>query len=395
MILGQIRAGVRMLLQRGALPPLSSHQVSEDELLLALRLRRYGVIYLLDRRDARNAITRVEEHPEALLRADMIWEETGRDGSVLNWAIHSLVQTYPAGLAIVDNLIPPFAFQSLPDGRIAVRSADFIDRTPEDSWQERKALYDLHDLAHLATVGLSPSLYGNYYHNRLARLPSHYQHLITSPSLNEGLAPVLSDGLLFSHLLTQLFENMDSASLSPQELVDSMATRLKSYLLAEQPLFSPKLQRWLSPTRRIDVLDLAVLAQNKSLELPASEIEQQIFTRGGVGEADFLLTLSAVDRLKEIAHAEDTHFYFEKRNVTKHRAQKEAYRLTALALLESNCLKANETALVGEIVANLDYTDWRVGSRVDLYGRVAKYLEGLRPPIQASLHRSCGTGTAN
>jgi hypothetical protein len=372
-VVAHVQVGVGIFVRRHALPS-SAGKTSERQLLLALQLRRYGVIYLLDRRGARAALAYAKTHAYDLSRANQIWDDSGSTDSVFNWAVHSFVRSYAGSLAVHERLVPPFGFQTLSDGRFAVRACDFLDRNLEDSWSEPKALYDLHDFSHWATATLNPSLYGNYYHGHLDKLPAHYQHLITSPNLASGSAPFFSDGFIFSDLLTHLFEEMDYWTLSCADIVEYMATRVRDYLLAIRPLFSSRLNRWLLPERRISVLELAVLAQNKSYELPASEMEQQLFTRGGASSADHLMELDILERLEEIANAGNTYLHFEKRNVTKHRAQKEAYRLTSLTLLENDSLTREEIRLLAEVIDNLTYSDWRAGRRVNLITRVAELL---------------------
>ena len=75
-----------------------------------------------------------------------------------------------------------------------------------------------------------------------------------------------------------------------------------------------------------------MLVQNKFYELPASEIERTMFTRGGVAgrgdrRSDELTDIPPLERLYRIAEATRSWLHFERRNTLKHRAHFFAYQL--------------------------------------------------------------------
>ena len=102
-------------------------------------------------------------------------------------------------------LIPPTAISAIGVGHIAVRAEDF----KEDSVRildNRSAIWDLHDFAHLSAASVCPDLYGSKYFTHLIKLPSELTALIRSSKMHTAdPTPRYSDGVLFSKLLTVLF----------------------------------------------------------------------------------------------------------------------------------------------------------------------------------------------
>ena len=114
------------------------------------------------------------------------------------------------------------------------------------------------------------------------------------------------------------------------------------------------------------IYELATLTQNKSYELPAAEIEQKIFTRGGSGDEDPLKMLNPSERIEFLADCNKA-LYYEKRNTLRHRAHKEAYKIVANSLLPS------DKTFVKKIINNIDYKDFYQNSRVDLWQEIIKH----------------------
>ncbi|CAP92531.1 hypothetical protein PCH_Pc13g14620 [Penicillium rubens Wisconsin 54-1255] len=180
-------------------------------------------------------------------------------------------------------LIPPTAISAIGVGHIAVRAEDF----KEDSVRmldNRSAIWDLHDFAHLSAASVCPDLYGSKYFTHLIKLPSELTALIRSSKMHTAdPTPRYSDGVLFSKLLTVLFTSEIEAVQRAERvhtylsLTDTLAEYVADYLMGR--------------------------LQNKAYELTASEIEQRVFTRGcPAGDSrDELDRLSAFERVKLLA----------------------------------------------------------------------------------------------
>ena len=112
---------------------------------------------------------------------------------------------------------------------------------------------------------------------------------------------------------------------------------------------------------RITISELAVLLQNKSYELTASDIEQRVFTRGGPegDERDKLDDLDLAQRISTLAESKEW-MYFEVRNTVKHRAHKTAYRIVAEQYQEESLENSTEDRkLLEAVFATLDYQGWQ------------------------------------
>jgi len=271
-------------------------------------------------------------------------------------------------------LVPERAIAAIRDTVLGVRKSDFGDRVPRDSFDASTPLYDLHDFAHLTTATLCPRLYGNKYFDCLFHLPNHFRRLIQSPGLRTEYAVPRSDGLIFSELLTTLFRQLSDEGLSNAELVARLAQEVCAYLMNDRALLQPSTGRRVTAGNPLTVEELAVLSQNKAYELPASEVEQQLFTRSGVDELDRLGGLSVPETVKQIARTAREWRYYERRNVLKHRAQKAAYEMYAKMLLAEGHLSGDERRLTGVTLDHISYRDFWRGERANLFGAVGRTL---------------------
>ena len=331
--------------------------------------QRYGVVYLASRLEARQCFQPlVENHaPEA----DIIDSFLGKDAVAIRAINYGVGRYVTEGGLKIDNpacLVPPNAISSIGKGHVAVRSKDF-ERPSEELLAERNPLFDLHDFAHLTTAVLSPELFGNKYLNHLIKLPADLTALVRSPGMRSGKGSRISDGLLFSELLTSVFTQEVEAHIQKEKihtyksLTQTLAEILADYLLGGCPILHLSTQSMIYLDEPITPTQLAVLAQNKAYELPASEIEQRFFTRGGSDDRDRLFNMTTRQRIEFLAKSRSW-TYFEVRNTIKHRAHKEAYRLVAMHFLENGV----EVELSRKILENITYEDWRRGKRVDLWG---------------------------
>lgn len=332
---------------------------------LAIKSLRYGVIYWLSRDEAREHVLFTKKHQDII---DDIADFIGEDQNInriFNYAVHCWVLDKKRIVKFSREFIPKYAIYSVGKNQIYVREDDFIKRSPDDSFQEKKALYDLHDFAHATTATLNPTLYGNYYFDYLVSLPSYHRDLIKSPYYKTNKANPFSDGVIFSEILTSMFNALDYSHLSYKDLVLIMANALSLYYLNKAALIHGSTGTLLQTNRVISVEELATLVQNKAYELPASEVEQKIFTRGGEMGEDPLKPLKPSERIMFLADL-NKWLYFEKRNTLKHKAHKEAYKIVAHFLL-GDVMNKREEGLLKKIINNIDYADFYQHKRVNLW----------------------------
>ena len=129
--------------------------------------------------------------------------------------------------------------------------------------------------------------------------------------MRSAKGPKLFDGMVFSELLTRLFTDEVERGGGTQHTYASLTGRLVGdlvdYLLAQRGLQHLSTVTVLKLPAPVTSAQLAVLAENKGYELPASEIERRVFTRGGpVGSVhDVLLPMTARERVKFLAESRE------------------------------------------------------------------------------------------
>lgn len=373
-----LRAVEEALQIRGCGMGTMANETDRNCWLLSLMTYRYGRIYFINRLEAREAEDFVRAHKSQINDISQFLQEDLKGNQIINLAVHIFVLSQKQQLVFPEELIPKFAIQAVTPQHLAVRKEDFIDRSPKDSYQERSVLYDLHDFAHMATVRLSCELYGNKYHPSLETLPLNLKQLISSPGLATELPVARSDGLVFSELLTGLFDQVSNGQSSNDDIVDEMARMLFEYYSDSRALLHPSTGKFMKAGKSLDLNELAVLTQNKSYELPASEMEKYVFVRGGPGNADMLDSIPASDRINVIARLPYHTIYYERRNTLKHRAHKQAYMLFAENLQSLDSLSKEEKTFVQTIIDNLYYQDFYHGSRKNLFESTAARLQNGR-----------------
>ena len=237
---------------------------SDGPWLLALRLVRYGRIYFCSRVEARSLLGQTDVDASVVTDLAACLEGHGVHNRLFNFAVHSFVRDPDRKVTFQPTCVPPRAIQTLAKNRLCVRPQDFLYLDPSDSLETRKHLYDLHDFSHYTTASLCPQLYGNKYHPWLARLNSNLRKLVLSPRRREPDAP-LSDGLIFSELLTPLFSAHCDEYRSDIELQRVLAKMVQRFLAGDIELkhFSSGAKQRL--VRTVSPLQLAVLSQNKVL----------------------------------------------------------------------------------------------------------------------------------
>ncbi|KAI1314156.1 hypothetical protein F5Y03DRAFT_336277 [Xylaria venustula] len=345
----------------------------------AILTQYYGVIYFMSRSEARSRYhPLMSQSPDALDIIDSFLRSHDAAGiRAINYAVHAFVTRGNLRVDHATSCISPNAIAAVGPRHVVVRSIDFDSRSASDALACSSPLWDLHDFAHLTCATLSEELYGNKYQDHLIQLPKPLTALIRSPGFRTATGPMISDGLVFSELLTKLFtdtvtKNRQNAQEEEtyRSVCTELATALSEYYLAKRSLEHPSTGRKLSLLEPISPTQLAVLVQNKSYELPASEIEQRVFTRGGpVGaKEDVLLGFTARERAAWLA--ESTNWtYFEVRNTIKHRAHKEAYSMVCEVLMKRVTDEGNKS-LLAQIRESLDYKDWATGQRCILWDLV-------------------------
>ena len=345
--------------------------------IAVLSAQKYGTIYWVSRSEARSSFwPLVRNHLAEAGRIDRFLRRDGMACRAFNYAVFCLVKGHWLKVEHATKLVPPNAISCIGNGAIAVRKRDF-EGSADEVLNDPSPMYDLHDFSHLATATLSPELYGNKYFSHLVNLGPRLTALIRSPGTKTASGPKLSDGMLFSEILTDLYTCEAELHLSRQvahcygSLEKKLAQRLAGYLLGGTALHHMSTQTLIRVDEPITPIQLAVLAQNKAYELTASEMEQRLFTRGGGDgdEGDVLGAMTGIERIEYLSTSKSW-LYFEVRNTIKHRAHKEAYRLVALHFMANQV----QVDLVAKILENLDYEDWREGRRLDLWA----VLKGVR-----------------
>jgi len=336
-----------------------------------ISVQKYGVLYLMSRSDARHYLPVIQENAvEAAQIADFLQQDAIAI-RILNYAVHEFVTG--GKQCQVDKppkLVPPKALAAVGERHVAVRAADFPN--PDGKVIDNpNPLYDLHDFAHLSAAALSPELYGSKYFTDLIKLSPSMTKLIRSPGMKTGKGPKISDGMLFTELLTGIFTYEAEQSHTYQTAVDAMSRKLADYILGKCGLQHGSTQEMIKPSNPVTPLELAVLAQNKAYEHTTSEIEQRIFTRGGNDDKrDILARMTATQRAEHLASSK-AWMYFEVRNTLKHRAHKEAYRLVAQEYIADGV----EPELCRTILDNLTFNDFRNGNRVNLWSLILHWAQ--------------------
>ncbi|RYP26367.1 hypothetical protein DL767_008071 [Monosporascus sp. MG133] len=348
-----------------------------------LLAQHYGAIYFMSRSEARSKYyPLISQHPATVDAIDSFLGSHNASGTrIINYAVHAYITRGGLRVDYATSCVPPNAISAVGPRHVVVRAEDFPHRPASDVLASSSPMWDLHDFAHLSCATLCPELYGNKYQAHLIQLPKPLTALIRSPGMRSATGPKISDGLVFSELLTKLFSDavaqgppLDMQQQHRQQtyagLTAKLARALVEYLLGKRCLEHPSTGRMLSLPEPISPIQLAVLVQNKSYELPASEIEQRVFTRGGLvgAKEDVLQNLTARERAAWLAESR-TWGFFEVRNTIKHRAHKEAYKLLCDVLME----QAEDDwgrALLEKVRANILYADWEKGRRVMLWDLV-------------------------
>lgn len=346
-----------------------------------ISVQKYGVIYLASRGEAKTLEQIYLAEKKTADQIDQFLRHNGNFHRVVNFAVHRFINNSTNHVIYPEKLVPPNAISSIGYRSFAVRERDFAVTTSEALLDDTSVRWDLHDFAHQSTASLAPDLYGSKYFSDLQYLPPRATALIRSPGMRTAeKGPKISDGLVFSELLTGIFtsEVEESSRALKQHTYASLectlATAIADYLLGKRSLLHPSTGKMLQLDAAISVPQLAVLAQNKAYELCASEIEQRVFTRGGPegDERDLLDKLSTGQRLEAIASSR-AWMYFEVRNTIKHRAHKAAYRRVAETFLEqSHSHSPDDMKLSHAIIDTLDYKNWDSGGPPNLWALVAQ-----------------------
>jgi hypothetical protein len=360
-----------------------------------ISVHKYGVIYLANRSESTASFYPLYTAHICLAdQIDAFLYNQSNGIRAINYAVHKWINNSKNQIEYPPKLVPPNAISSIGKRHFAVRACDFKHSSSELFLEDTSVLWDLHDFAHQTTACLSKELYGSKYFSHLIHLPLRATALIRSPGMRTtGKGPRMSDGIIFSELLTGLFTaEVDSVisgdkSHTYASMQETLAIALAEYLLGKRALLHPSTNNLVLLDRAIYSHELAVLVQNKAYELPASEIEQRVFTRGGPAgdKRDLLDSLTAGARLDLLAHNR-TWMYFEVRNTVKHRAHKDAYRIVAERMLAMS--DSEEKRLCRTIVDVLDYKDWETCGPLNLWELVAK--EALFVKMESSSSSSSG-----
>ncbi|KAI8947626.1 hypothetical protein F4801DRAFT_582262 [Xylaria longipes] len=340
----------------------------------ALLVQHYGVIYFMSRVEAQSTYNElVNKHQTEIDAIDSFLRSHNSAGiRIINYAVHAYITRGNLQVDYSTSCVPPNAIAAAGPGHVVVRMNDFTGRSASEVIATPLPMWDLHDFAHLSCAALDKGLYGNKYQSHLLRLPKPLTALVRSPGMRMATGPKISDGIVFSELLTGMFTAaVPDASQNDQQtykgLCTQLAQTLAAYYLGLRGVEHPSTGKTLMLKEPITPTQLAVLVQNKSYELPASEIEQRVLTRGGPEGAkeDKLLPLTARERVNWLA-MNRTWGYFEVRNTIKHREHKEAYRIVC-EIMMARTEDEWERMLLRKTRANILYEDWEAGERTILW----------------------------
>ncbi|KAI0508579.1 hypothetical protein F5B22DRAFT_620349 [Xylaria bambusicola] len=338
-----------------------------------LLAQRYGVIYFMSRGEAQSTYYQlIRKHAVETDIIDNFLRSNAAGVRIINYAVHAYITRGDLHVEYSTFCVPPNAIAAVGPNHVVVRKGDFINRPSSEVLASHSPMWDLHDFAHLSSATLDETLYGNKYQACLVQLPKRLTALIRSPGMRTATGPKISDGLVFSELLTKMYTDAvadisKNAKQTYKSLCTDLANMLAEYYLAKRGLEHPSTGQTMMLRQPILPIELAVLVQNKSYELPASEIEQRVLTRGGAQATteDALLPLTARERITWLAKSRNWG-YFEVRNTIKHRAHKEAYRIVCEELM-TQTTDEFEKALLQKTNANILYKDWKAGHRLILW----------------------------
>lgn len=347
-----------------------------------LSAQHYGVVYLASRIDTRSEYSKLTaKYPQDADITDNFLRSHNNAGTrAINYAVHAYILRGGLRVEHATSCVPPNAISAVGPNHVVIRAIDFVERSPLAVLAEPTPMWDLHDFAHLTCATLCSELFGNKYQSHLLQMSKPMTALVRSPGLKTAKGPKISDGLVFSELLIQLFTDTALGQWNNKDqqdqrqtytaLTEYLAKILAEYYLGKRGLQHLTTGQILTLDKPISAIQLAVLVQNKSYELPASEIEQRVFTRGGpVGAAeDNLLKLTARERLSWLAES-SSWGYFEVRNTIKHGAHEAAYKIVCDEML-STVQTTDDLELLKTTRDNLLYKDWEMGRRVVLWDLV-------------------------
>lgn len=354
---------------------------------LALSAQKYGVIYFISRADAAQIDEPfVEKYRNTILQIESLIKTDSNFNRLFNYAVHRYVRSDRRTVSFSEQLVPVNAISSLAEDEICVRFQDFFASTSEQMLQVGIPLYDLHDFAHQLSSTLCHTIYGSRYFDLLVRLPKRLRMLVGSKGLRTSNAIQFSDGLVFSELLLGVYERLDYEAMSPDELIDELAELGVGYFLDGKALPHLSTGKEMSSENPITVEELAALAQNKFYELPASEIEQKLFTRGGVDHRDTLAAMDTIQIIEFLATNPRKWLYYEKRNTVRHRAHLEIYRRAAIRLLNAP-VPEDDRELLTLLVAKARYRPYLEGDDQNIWNLLRYRLGDVEQC--SSLTRRC------
>lgn len=332
---------------------------------LAIKTIKYGAIYWLSREDARKCLSILRNNKTLIDDISSFLKEDQKSTRIFNYAVHEFMRNKRAVSRFSNELIPKRAISSTGANQFYIRREDFFSHLPEESFNQIEPLYDLHDFSHCITASLSAELYGSHYFNSLIYLPERLRDLIKSKNYKSVNANPISDGIVFSQLSVPLYNSLAKVGLTDCHIVQKIADSLCDYYLGKNSLLHPATNRFIMLKKPITAIELATLVQNKAYELPASEMETRLFTRGGDDGHDPLKDLIASEIIEYLANCNDW-LYFEKRNTLRHRAHKEAYKKVAYYLIQKST-NHYEINFLNRIIENIDYKDFYHKRRKNLW----------------------------
>ncbi len=305
-------------------PNFSEQQISLTWIVACLT-KKYGRIYLINRREAKQAARSLNQR---LLfdEIDKVLLEFNLPTKAINCAVFLFLEDLKnlGRLKFSSFELPQFSFLSASRDAVYVNEEDVNLFDLEMIVERDRALYDLHDFAHYCCALMNADLYGSKMFQGFDRLSFEDRDFVLSPDFLNPDSNKLTDNFLFRQISLYSFDRAFEHDLDEAGLTRAVTEDMYAYLLCERDLVHPQSGRVCRPLNPPTVSELALLAQNKCYEHSASEFEEQVFIRSGPDEEfDPLMNLPTVEFLN--SSALDILNYHELRNFVRHRALRNAY----------------------------------------------------------------------
>lgn len=315
--------GVQVFMERENTRSLNFKTKWNDKLELwaiACLLQMYGVIYFVSRHEIKRIKELASENQQALLEIEKIVNKDDNYIGIVNYAAGSFFNNEIDCIVDAPFDLPPygFFFKSRTHAYVQKKS---MNLNPRELLDCKKPLFDLHDFSHYVCQLLNDTFYGCKLFDSFLLLPENMKELILEQDYQKTTNP-FTDNLIFRNISLVLYNTIQKENLSEKQIVSNISSKLIDYfngkpICAGNSFFNAK--------RKLSIQELIVLAEHKTYEYAASEMEEHLFVRGGTDSVfNPLDKVSLMERI-DIIYKQEM-FYYEKRNYLRHRSIAHAYK---------------------------------------------------------------------